>query len=70
MNSRQLNAARFLGFADAYDKARPACPPQILEIARRIPRLSAADGGGRGVRHRAVYPSVGGGGPGGCGHRA
>ncbi|MFR8332462.1 MAG: hypothetical protein ACLU9S_08930 [Oscillospiraceae bacterium] len=34
MNSRQLNAARFLGFADAYDKARPACPPQILEIAR------------------------------------
>lgn len=44
MNSRQLNAARFLGFADAYDKARPACPPQILEIG---PAYTAAFRRGR-----------------------
>ena len=53
MNSRQLNAARFLGFADAYDKARPACPPQILEIARVYrgfpPRTVADVGCGTGL---------------------
>ena len=28
----QLNAERFLGFADVYDKARPKCPEKVKEI--------------------------------------
>ncbi|SPF52663.1 Methylase involved in ubiquinone/menaquinone biosynthesis [Candidatus Desulfosporosinus infrequens] len=28
----QLNADRFLGFADVYDKARPKCPEKVKEI--------------------------------------
>ena len=39
--------------ADAYDKARPACPPQILEIARVYrgfpPRTVADVGCGTGL---------------------
>lgn len=34
-NNLQLNADRFLGFADIYDRARPKCPEQVKEILLR-----------------------------------
>ncbi|MDR3542969.1 MAG: class I SAM-dependent methyltransferase [Desulfosporosinus sp.] len=32
LENLQLNADRFLGFADVYDKARPRCPEKVKEI--------------------------------------
>lgn len=32
----QLNADRFLGFADVYDNARPKCPEKIKEIILNV----------------------------------
>jgi len=33
--NRQLNADRFLGFANAYNEARPECPQYVIEIAEK-----------------------------------
>jgi len=33
--NKQLNADRFLGFANTYDLARPQCPQYVIEIAKK-----------------------------------
>jgi ubiquinone/menaquinone biosynthesis C-methylase UbiE len=35
MNDLQLNADRFMGFSDLYEKARPKCPAKVKEIIIR-----------------------------------
>lgn len=48
-----LNANRFLGFADVYDSARPKCPEKVKEIImkylERTPSLVVDLGCGTGL---------------------